>query len=50
MITCIFSGANNEPRVENFGYEESDVTLVLEDGEVSIETLYLSLDPALVND
>ena len=43
------TGANNEPAVENFGYEATAVPGELREGEISIETLYLSLDPALVS-
>ena len=41
-------GANNVPTIDNFGYEITAAPEVLQEGEISIQTLYVSLDPALV--
>ena len=38
------------PEIDNFCYEECPSPDELADGEVSVQTLYLSLDPALVYD
>lgn len=40
-------GANNAPVIDNFGYEENEAELELDNGEMLIQTLYISLDPAV---
>lgn len=40
-------GADNEPSLENFTYEECDIPQPPAEGEVTIQTMFLSVDPAL---
>ena len=49
MVCMYFVGADNEPTIENFGYEEVPVPEELEDEEITLQTLFLSLDPAMVH-
>ena len=49
MVCMYFVGADNEPTIENFVYEEVPVPEELEVGDIGLQTLFLSLDPAMVS-
>ncbi|XP_060553053.1 prostaglandin reductase 2-like [Ruditapes philippinarum] len=40
-------GADHEPSMENFGHETCPLPPALSSGEVTIKTLYISIDPAM---
>lgn len=42
------AGTNGEPSPENFRLEQINLTSDLEDGQVLVRTLYLSVDPYMV--
>ncbi|KAG9465586.1 hypothetical protein GDO78_018053 [Eleutherodactylus coqui] len=44
-----YSGSDGEPTKENFRLEETDLTEELADGQVLAQTLYISVDPYLLD-
>lgn len=48
VVLCAHAGKNAEPSPENFRLEEMILAPDLNDGEVMVRTVYLSVDPYMV--
>lgn len=48
MLYCVNQGRNGAPVPDNFRVDQATLAPDLQEGEVSVRTLYLSVDPYMV--